>query len=353
MAALVTVGCASNTISLRSVPKSPLVAELDLTSYSGPKASARTTQLLRVYNLSDELGTDFRPVLQKLQAINDREPSADNVYALSELAFLGGKKAEAVRQGRGVGPLRRLGPARLRLSFRRPAGRHAEPLRSELSRRLRSVQRRVGGGLADRLRDEGTRARHHQDDQHGVGGVGHYVQTPGQPLAAGRLRAIRVRLRLEGQRAHEPLSDARLGRAADRRPPRPEERRNGRAGGGPVLSRGPEFPRDGVRASAVEDRPHDRPDRGPQPVRVGTVRSVEQRRDPGGRPAGAAGKRSHHAAGVLPLQVGDEQRGHARAAAARRPVEARHTWRRCGPAGTDRPRACTWCSPTSRARFPC
>ena len=31
---------------------------------------------------------------KKLQAINDREPSADMVYAMSELAFLGGKKTE-------------------------------------------------------------------------------------------------------------------------------------------------------------------------------------------------------------------------------------------------------------------
>ncbi len=87
-------GCASNTISLRSVPKSPLVEELQLTSSSGPKASERTAQLLRVYNLSDELQGDYRPLLKKLQAINDREPSADNVYAQSELAFLGGKKVE-------------------------------------------------------------------------------------------------------------------------------------------------------------------------------------------------------------------------------------------------------------------
>jgi pimeloyl-ACP methyl ester carboxylesterase len=47
-----------------------------------------------VYNLSDDLQTDYRPVLQKLQAINDRNPSAANVYAMSELAFLGAKKAE-------------------------------------------------------------------------------------------------------------------------------------------------------------------------------------------------------------------------------------------------------------------
>ena len=91
---LASGGCASNTISLRPVPKSPLIDQLDLTSSSGPKASQRTTQLLRVYNLGDGSQSDFRPVLTKLQAINDREPSADNVYALAELAFLGAKKAE-------------------------------------------------------------------------------------------------------------------------------------------------------------------------------------------------------------------------------------------------------------------
>ena len=95
LALLVLGGCAANTVSLRSVPKSPLADEFDLASYSGPKASARTIQLLRVYNLSDELGGDFRPVLKRLQAINDREPSADIAYAMSELAFLGAKKLEA------------------------------------------------------------------------------------------------------------------------------------------------------------------------------------------------------------------------------------------------------------------
>lgn len=94
LALLAVSGCASNSISLRPVPQSPLVAEFDLTSHNGPKVSTRTTQLLRVYNLSDDVGGDFRPVIKKLQAINDREPSADKVYALSELAFLGAKRAE-------------------------------------------------------------------------------------------------------------------------------------------------------------------------------------------------------------------------------------------------------------------
>jgi pimeloyl-ACP methyl ester carboxylesterase len=87
-------GCASNKVSLRSVPKSPLADELGLTSFSGPKPSPRTVQLLRVCNLGDELGGDYSVLLRKLQAINDREPSADVTYAMSELAFLGAKKTE-------------------------------------------------------------------------------------------------------------------------------------------------------------------------------------------------------------------------------------------------------------------
>lgn len=95
---LAASGCASNKICLRSVPQSPLIEKFDLTSYSGPKASQRTVQLLRVCNLTDNFGMDARPLLARLQAINDREPSADKVYALSELAFLGGKEAEPIDQ---------------------------------------------------------------------------------------------------------------------------------------------------------------------------------------------------------------------------------------------------------------
>ena len=87
-------GCSSSPVSLRSVPKSPLIDQLNLTSYGGPKPSDRTIQLLRVYNLSDDLRGDYSTLLKKLQAINDREPAADTVYAQAELAFLAAKKTE-------------------------------------------------------------------------------------------------------------------------------------------------------------------------------------------------------------------------------------------------------------------
>ena len=51
-------------------------------------------QLLRVYNLSDGLQGDMRPLLGKLQQIATAEPAADKVYALAELAYLAGRKAE-------------------------------------------------------------------------------------------------------------------------------------------------------------------------------------------------------------------------------------------------------------------
>jgi pimeloyl-ACP methyl ester carboxylesterase len=94
VATLALAGCTTSPVSLRSVPKSPLIEELNLSSYSGPKPSERTIQLLRVYNLSDDLNGDFSTLLKKLQAISDREPAADTVYALSELAFIGAKKVE-------------------------------------------------------------------------------------------------------------------------------------------------------------------------------------------------------------------------------------------------------------------
>ncbi len=95
MLAVSAGGCASKQIVLRPIPKSPLIEQLSLASFSGPKPSGRTTQLLRIHNLGDsDLTGDMRPLLAKLQAINDAEPSAEIVYAMSELAFLGGKKAE-------------------------------------------------------------------------------------------------------------------------------------------------------------------------------------------------------------------------------------------------------------------
>jgi len=88
-------GCASSQYAtLRSVPKSPLVDRLKLTSRSGPEASGRTRQFLRVHDLADLQKEDPRKLLEKVQMVIEQEPSADKAYAFAELAYLEAKKAE-------------------------------------------------------------------------------------------------------------------------------------------------------------------------------------------------------------------------------------------------------------------
>lgn len=86
-------GCAaSQGVRLRSAPSNPLAEKLKLGSRGGPEASPRTVQVLRVLNLEDPDAGDLRPVLNQLQAVIDREPTAERVYAVAELAYLGGKR---------------------------------------------------------------------------------------------------------------------------------------------------------------------------------------------------------------------------------------------------------------------
>lgn len=88
-------GCASSKYAtLRSVPKSPLVEPLKLASRKGPRASRRTRQFLRVYDLADYQNGDPQELLARVQKIIEAEPSADKVHAFAELAYLEAKKAE-------------------------------------------------------------------------------------------------------------------------------------------------------------------------------------------------------------------------------------------------------------------
>ncbi|MGH7192216.1 MAG: hypothetical protein ACREJM_01640, partial [Candidatus Saccharimonadales bacterium] len=88
-------GCrTTHYVKVSSVPHSPLVERLKLTSWGGPQPSARTLQLLRQYDLIHGLHGDLQPLLDKFQAIVDHEPTPDKVYAFAELNYIAGKKAE-------------------------------------------------------------------------------------------------------------------------------------------------------------------------------------------------------------------------------------------------------------------
>lgn len=93
---MLLVGCASHDwVTLRSTPKNPLTETLSVFSEKGPKPTDRTEQLLRIYNLTDEFKHDPKSSLEKLQAINQREPSRDKLYALAELSHISARKHEA------------------------------------------------------------------------------------------------------------------------------------------------------------------------------------------------------------------------------------------------------------------
>ncbi len=80
---------------LRAVPKNPLVDELKLSGRNGPQPSDRTMQFLRVYDLTEDLAGQPERLLEKVHAIAEREPSADNVYTLAELSYIEAKRVES------------------------------------------------------------------------------------------------------------------------------------------------------------------------------------------------------------------------------------------------------------------
>ncbi|MCA9260188.1 MAG: hypothetical protein KDA61_13345, partial [Planctomycetales bacterium] len=94
--ALASGGCASSGskwVALRSTPRNPLTETLGLLTRQGPKPTPRTRQLLRRYDLDGD-SSDYRNLLAKLGEIERSEPHRDHLYALSELAYVGAKRAE-------------------------------------------------------------------------------------------------------------------------------------------------------------------------------------------------------------------------------------------------------------------
>ena len=95
----VATGCATNKwVTLRSTPRNPLSDTLGLLTRQGPKPTERTVQLLRRYNLEKDLKGDRGALLAELEEIDHKEPSRAHFYALAELAYVGGKRAESALQ---------------------------------------------------------------------------------------------------------------------------------------------------------------------------------------------------------------------------------------------------------------
>lgn len=94
--AVANCGCVSTGyLSVRRVPRNALADPLGLTSFSGPKPTARTEQVLHRYDLERTQKRDPEAVLARLQKELLQEPTAENMYAFAELAYVQGRKAEA------------------------------------------------------------------------------------------------------------------------------------------------------------------------------------------------------------------------------------------------------------------
>jgi hypothetical protein len=93
--ALAASGCASqHWVSVRRTPENPLSTQLALLARGGPHPSERTMLLLRQYDLADKLTEDPCQLVAELREIFNREPTADKLYSLAELAYISGRKTE-------------------------------------------------------------------------------------------------------------------------------------------------------------------------------------------------------------------------------------------------------------------
>ncbi len=97
-------GCASQRYATqRRTPINPLTDALSLMNRTGPEATGRTISLLRHYDLLDVYKQDPEIALGKLQELAIDEKGAEKMYAISELAYIAGKRYEkAGKRGQAI-----------------------------------------------------------------------------------------------------------------------------------------------------------------------------------------------------------------------------------------------------------
>lgn len=91
----IQVGCASQKYLVkRRTPFNPLQAQLELGSRSGAEISERTQWVLRRYALLDLYEDEAQKCLESLQTLLETEMESELVYAVSEMSYVLGKRAE-------------------------------------------------------------------------------------------------------------------------------------------------------------------------------------------------------------------------------------------------------------------
>jgi pimeloyl-ACP methyl ester carboxylesterase len=101
---LAMCGCASQAqwVKVRDTPRNPLAGTLDLVAPGGPKPTERTMQLLRRYDLAQELKGDRAALLSRLEDIQRREPEREHEYAMAEIAYITASQSEKLHRQRAL-----------------------------------------------------------------------------------------------------------------------------------------------------------------------------------------------------------------------------------------------------------
>lgn len=95
MLAVLSPGCASQRyVTQRRTPINPLNDALSLMKREGPQPTPRTISLLRHYDVLEVYQRDPDDALDKLQELVTDEKGSEKVYAISELAYIIGKRHE-------------------------------------------------------------------------------------------------------------------------------------------------------------------------------------------------------------------------------------------------------------------
>jgi pimeloyl-ACP methyl ester carboxylesterase len=95
--ALTSSGCiTANYLADRKVRDNPLANTLGLATYKGPQISERTWNTLRRYDLEDRYKANCDQCFDYIRKRVNEHPDGDLIYALSELSYVEGKKAERI-----------------------------------------------------------------------------------------------------------------------------------------------------------------------------------------------------------------------------------------------------------------
>jgi len=96
---LVVSGCAGpRFLAERKIRENPLTATLQLVGPRGPQVSERTWNTLRRFDLEDNYKRDWNECFATIRQRINEHPDAELIYALSELSYVEGKRAESLGQ---------------------------------------------------------------------------------------------------------------------------------------------------------------------------------------------------------------------------------------------------------------